>query len=185
MAHPFTWLPLSVHRRAFVMFLVLALVLLVAMRALDAPLKNVVSPSGIVSFELAGELRLAQRIVEAWGPAGRVYAGLSLGLDYLFMVAYASSISLGCVLVAHSSAQRAAWVARLGVALAWAVWAAALLDAVENWALIQVLLGSQAPGWPAVARGCALPKFAIVALGLVYIGGGAIVALGTKLRSRR
>ena len=70
----------------------------------------------------------------------------------------------------------------VGVLLAWAQFGAALLDAVENYALIQVLLGSQQALWPAVARWCAIPKFLIVAAGLVYIGVGAVLAVVTKGR---
>jgi len=53
---------------------------------------------------------------------------------------------------------------------------------VENYALIQVLLGSQQALWPAVARWCAIPKFLIVAAGLVYVGIGTVWAMVAKVR---
>jgi hypothetical protein len=145
------------------------------MRALDAPLHTQLSPSGIVSFELAGELGLAQSMIQVWGQGGQVYAGLSLGLDYLFMVAYAGCIGLACVLVTQALLGRVEFLSGLGVLLAWAQLGAALLDAVENYALIQLLPGPQRELWPALARGCAMPKFLIVAVGLVYIADGAAV----------
>jgi len=180
--HPFNWLSTSGQKRAFVALLVLTLAVMASLNALGRPLNTEPAPLGIVSFELAGELPRAQSMVESWGQTGRVYAGLNLGLDYLFMVAYSSCISLGCVLVAHSLSPRLSSVSSLGVLLAWAQFGAALLDAVENYALIRVLLGSQQALWPVVARWCAIPKFLIVAAGLVYVGLGVVLGVATKGR---
>ena len=207
--HPFSWLSTSGQKRAFIVLLALTLAVLVSLNALGGPLNTEVAPAGIVSFELAGELSLAQSMIESWGQTGQVYAGLNLGLDYLFLVAYSSSIALGCVLVARSLSSsilarpgslrpgsgqapdpghkrgfgnplRA--MSDAGVLLAWAQFGAALLDAVENYALIQVLLGSQQASWPAVARWCAIPKFLIVAAGLVYVGIGTVWVTVAKFR---
>lgn len=54
---------------------------------------------------------------------------------------------------------------------------AGLLDAVENYALIKVLLGSRDEIWPVAAKYCAGPKFAIVGVGLIYVIVGAVVNL--------
>jgi hypothetical protein len=175
--HPFHWLSTSGQKRAFAVLLVLTLAVMVSLNVLGRPLSTEVAPLGIVSFELAGDFFLAQRMAESWGPTGQVYAGLNLGLDYLFMVAYSSTIALGCVLVARSFSPR------VGLLLAWAQFGAAMLDAVENYALIQVLLGSQQASWPTVARWCAIPKFLIVAAGLVYVGIGVVLGVATKARS--
>jgi hypothetical protein len=184
--HSFAWLSTSEQKRAFIALLALTLAVMVSLSALGRPLNTKVAPAGIVSFELAGKLPVAQSIVESWGQTGRVYAGLNLGLDYLFMVAYSSCISLGCVLVARSLARRGESLSSVGMLLAWAQFVgAALLDAMENYALIQVLLGSQQAWWPAVARWCAIPKFLIVAVGLVYVGVGAVLAVVTKARRRK
>jgi len=203
--NPYMWLSTSGQKCAFIALLALTLVVMVSLNALGGPLNTEVAPLGIVSFEFAGELSLAQSMVESWGQAGQVYAGLNLGLDYLFIVAYSSCIALGCVLVARSlsesnSAQpgspdpgrkrEATAVARnplraisdVGALLAWAQFGAALLDAVENYALIQVLLGSQQASWPVVARWCAIPKFLIIAAGLVYVGVGTGWVLVAKFR---
>jgi len=57
-----------------------------------------------------------------------------------------------------------------------------LLDSIENYALIRVLLGSQQELWPRMALWCAVPKFLIVAVGLVYVLIGAVIAIGVKAR---
>jgi len=101
----------------------------------------------------------------------------SLGLDYLYLVSYSSAISLGCVLVARRLANRATRLSSLGVVLSWAQPAAALLDVTENYALIRVLFGAEEDLWPTLAWWCAVPKFAIVASGILYLLIGGILLL--------
>lgn len=172
--HPFTWLAPHARGRAFAVLLVFTLGVMAALNALGAALFSEAAPQGIISFEFAGELSAARQIINAWGPGGQVAAGLSLGLDYLFLVLYAAAIGLGCVLVAEGFAARSTALARVGVVLAWGQLLAALLDAVENYALIRLLLGAGEALWPALARASALPKFALVALGLLYVLLGAL-----------
>ena len=179
---PFNWLPVAEQPRAFVALLVVTIAALVAEQITGAPLKTDAAPSGIVSFELAGTLPVAQKIIESWDQTARVYAGLNLGLDFLFIAAYASCIGLGCVLVARRLAQ-SALVASVGIVLAWAIWLAALLDCIENYALINLLLGSQQTSFAALAQWCAIPKFAIVGLGIAYVLLGALAAVIVKPKS--
>lgn len=181
--YPFSFLSLKAQKWAFVIFLVLTILLMVALQLLGAPLITDAAPLGIVSFELAGELSLAREIIASWGPEGKVYAGLNLGLDYLFIVVYASAIALGCILVAQSMTKRITSLVLPGVVLAWSQIAAALLDAIENYALIKVLLGSGQEIWPLIARWSALPKFAIVVLGIFYIFLGLILCFAVKSQS--
>ncbi|MCS7283424.1 MAG: hypothetical protein NZ769_08815 [Anaerolineae bacterium] len=175
--HPFLWLTEPGQSRTFAVTSILALLTLVSLQVLDIPLRTAAAPSGIISFQFARDLDGARRILASWGPQARVYAGLSLGLDYLFMVAYAGALGLGCVLVARRLGRWSGGLAAVGVALSWGQWLAALLDAVENYALIRLLLGSERTLWPALAYGCALPKFLIVGAGILYIGVGGIVSL--------
>ena len=128
--------------------------------------------------------RTAQNMINSWGQRGLVYAGLNLGLDYLFLFVYACAIGLGCVLVARSYLPGQRFLANLGILIAWAQLGAALLDCVENYALIQVLFGTENAAWPAVARWCAFPKFSIVGAGLIYVIAGTIVVVVLKVKKR-
>lgn len=177
--HPFVWLSESGQKWAFIVALVVAVLVMATLQVLGGPLKTAAAPAGIVSYELARDLAAARGILASWGPQGQVYAGLNLGLDYLFMVAYAATIGLGCVLVTRRLGRWSGGLATVGIGLAWAQWAAALLDATENYALIRLLLGSQNPLWPPLAYGCALPKFLIVGVGILFVvlgGLGSAVA---------
>jgi len=182
--HPFEWLTPSGQIRAFIFFFILSLSLMVSLQVTGAHLKTTVSPSGILSFEFAGELSAAQNMVNSWSQTGRVYAGLNLGLDYLFLLVYAWAIGLGCVLVACSLSPRTTFLANLGILIAWAQLGAALLDCVENYALIQVLFRTEVAVWPVVARWCAFPKFLIVGAGLTYVIIGTVVVVVLKVKKR-
>jgi hypothetical protein len=175
MSHPLAVIPPAQRPYWFTFFLILTLVVMVALNVLGAPLQTAVAPLGIVSFELAGDVATAQQIVDSWDDQARVYAGFNLGLDYLFMVAYATVIALAILWLADSlQLQGRARAAAVG--LAWGQWLAAGLDAVENAALLILLVGQVANPWPAIAFWTAVVKFGLIGLGLLY------VLLGSGLR---
>ncbi|CAB1057756.1 hypothetical protein D1BOALGB6SA_2511 [Olavius sp. associated proteobacterium Delta 1] len=180
MPDPYKRLSDSAQRSALLIFFLLTVTLLTGMHALDQSLITDAAPSGIVSFELAGNIQQAKQILEEWGPKGRGYAALSLGLDYLFLIVYALFLSLACILVARHLAPRIAFLAMGGVVLGWGQFFAALLDAIENLALINIILDSQRGIWPIIARWCAIVKFGIVGAGLVYILIGTLFVLALK-----
>jgi len=182
--HPFEYLSVTAQKRVFVVLLMLTLLVMGGLRYLDGPLKTEAAPAGIVSFEFAGNPAAAKQIMTSWGPRGSVYAGLSLGIDFLFLIAYAGVVGLGCVLAAGSLSPGMKPVSLLGAPLAWAQLGAALLDAVENVSLIQVLLGAESKLWAALAFWCAIPKFVIVALGLLYIVVCMVLLMIRKSRAK-
>jgi hypothetical protein len=177
LSHPFERLPTSTRRRVLPVLVVLTLALTVALQIVGRPLQTAAAPQGIISFELAGNLPAAQAIIASWDSAAQLHAALSLGLDYLYMPLYAIAIALACVQAAGSSLRSPRPLWALGIVLAWALGLAALLDAVENFALFQLLVGSTSTTWPVVAKACATAKFAFVIGGLFYAGIGGIAYL--------
>jgi len=155
-----------------------SLVLLLGMLRLDQALKSPAAPSGIISFELARTPAAAQRIIDSWNASARIQAGISLGLDFFFLAAYAFTLAGACRKVAaHLPGYRVRWML-MGGMLARAAWLAGCLDVVENLALIQFLIGPGQAWQPVVAAWCAWPKFGLAAIILLYIGfGGAVIAL--------
>ncbi len=184
MPHPFDWLSIAAQKRAFVTSFIIMLVVGTVLLRLDQPLRTDAAPNGIVSFELAGDLASARAMVESWDEEARLSAAMSLGIDYLYLLAYSTTIALGCVLVARRFAPRMKMAATLGLALAWPQWLAAALDGVENYALIQLLLGHSEPYLPVVALWCAVPKFVIVFAGLAYLLAGLVVIVADRLTGR-
>lgn len=164
MTHPFAWLSATYQTRFFFALLGFTLVVMFAINLMSTPLQNEQLPYGIVSFEFSGTAGQAQSYIASWDETVRLYAALGLGFDYLFLVAYASCLSLGCVLAAGRFASPT-----LGYGLAWGQLAAGLFDAVENAGLIALLFGSTSDSWAAVAWWCALFKFMLVGMGIIFI----------------
>lgn len=181
---PFTWVKPGSMGRMFALILMITLILIVSMQILGAPLRTEAAPGGIITYEFSGDLPTAQAILASWGDDGKVYAGLQLGLDYLFMPAYALSIGLGCVLVSRHFGVLSAKLIRLGAWLAWGQFIAAGLDALENYALIRLLLGSSNALWPPVAYWCAAIKFGLVAAGLIYVLLGVLFRLAGRPKAQ-
>ena len=178
--HPFEWLAKSSQKRAFVLLLILTLAVMAALNCFDTHLKTKAAPNGIVSYEFAGNLSTAQNMIKSWGDTGQIYAGLSIGLDYLFLIVYAFTIGLGCVLTGEKLSEKFASANIIGSILAWGLIIAAFLDAIENYALIKILVGSVEGFWLTIAWVCAAPKFALVGLGLLYIICGTILTFFVK-----
>jgi len=181
----FAWMPQPAQKRLFWLSFAVTIVVLAAMNISGAPLNTAVSPAGIISFEFAGSFSYAACMMASWGEYGREVAAFNLGLDYLFLVTYSITISLGCGLVAGASRgggrRTAAWAVP-GAVLSWLLFVAAGLDAVENYALLRAVLGSTRDLWPALARACAIPKFLIVLSGLLYMAIGAVGRIAGRLR---
>jgi len=183
MRHPLDFLPVEHHKRIFLTSLALTLILFAVFRTLDAPLQTDAAPNGIVSLELAGNEQAARLITDSWkqmslllsAVAGQpnpdivnvpyVYAAFGLGIDYLFMPIYALTLASGTLLVASKHSGR---MKSLGALAGYAAFAAALFDAVENYALFRVLLGIFDPGDPALAAFCAILKFGLITFSGLY-----------------
>ena len=185
MRHPLDFLPDNVRKPFFFAFLAGTLILYAVFGVLDIPLRTSAAPNGIVSFELAGTPFQAQAIIDSWheiaylvssvegetvpGFVSRAFsfAAFGLGLDYLFMPVYATALALGIVLSAGRHDEN--WFAALGAWLGWGAYAAALFDAMENYAMARMLLMNQVwSPYPEVAAFCASIKFGLLSLGLVY-----------------
>lgn len=180
MRHPFQAIPASSERVVFIGLTVATLVLMVLMNAIGAPLKNETAPSGIISYELAGNFQNAQQIIASWDGSARLHAAFSLGLDFLFLVVYSSAIGLGCLLAGKALSRRKWPLVALSVPLAWGLWLAAFADAVENIALTLILFGNPAEWLAPLARWSAIIKFGLIFAGLVYAFMGLVVSLVVK-----
>ena len=184
MRHPFQSISPDRLPRYLIPLTLLTLIFMFTLNWLGSSLITGPAPSGIISFELAGDVQTSEAIIDSWDPRSQMIASLSLGLDYLFLVIYSSTIGLGCIwamsvyFVSQSSILRPT-----GILLAWGQWFAALFDGVENAALLELLLGKIQSPWPQIAQICATLKFSLIALGLIYIVIGALVKSVKRARA--
>ncbi len=187
MRHPLESIPNESRRRLFLAFLFPTLILFGVFRVLDQPLRTSAAPNGIVSFELAGSVRQAQEITNEWKRSSLLlsdtgqsnpdivnipyaFASFGLGIDYLFMPLYAFALAFGTLLAAG---RHGGWLKSLGAVAGCGAFVAALFDAVENYALFQILLGRVFSPYPEIAFYCASLKFGLLIFGLIYavVGG--------------
>jgi len=180
MNHPLQNIPENRVRGLFIVLLVVTLLIMVIMNMVGAPLMTHAAPSGIISYELAGSAVKSQSILDSWDESARQYAAFSLGLDYLFMLFYSTTIALGCVWSGRVLAARAITLSVIGVPLAWGQWMAAVFDAVENFGLTLILFGANGQIWAPVARWCAIIKFGLIFLGITYSFFGLAISFAVK-----
>lgn len=168
MSHPLE--SITNRRKVFVWFLIATALLFFSFRFIGPDTPN------IVQYELAGSSIASQAIIDVWTPVDRIRAGFSLGIDYLFMPVYSTALALACVLAAGVLTSKR-WRS-IGLGLAWGAWLAAILDAIENLALTKILFDLNAiDPWPQIAAICAMIKFALIGIGIIYalVGGIARV----------
>jgi len=174
-------LPLS-QKGLFVVFLGLTLVLMVLFGITGAPLNTEAAPYGVVSFELAGSVEGTTAILSSWDSGARERAAFGLGLDFLFIPVYTIAIALGCTLASRAIRSREWPLAQVGKLLIVGVCLAGLLDVVENISLLVILFDSVSSPWPQIAAWCAVPKFGLIFLALVYALYGGVISLVIKKR---
>ena len=179
---PFDWIDEGARPRIFWILTALVVGLSLVLGVLGEPLYSEAAPLGIVSLELARNAETAGEILRSWSVEARESALFLQGLDSLYLFAYPAWLGLGCTLVAR---RQGGALRRLGVAIAWLVLAAGLLDAVENYALAQILFHGASDGWTKLAWASACPKFGLIALAFLYLlPGGAWMALRGRLGTR-
>jgi len=159
---------------------VAALLFLLAMSPSQNRMTDTGGP-GIVPFELTGGQHRADEIMAEWGADGKDAARESLWIDFGFLVAYGTFLTLA-LRAARDAAAKRGW-RRLEVLGAAAVWFGALaagFDALENACLLLTLGGAGAAA-PLMATIFAAAKFLFLAGAIVYL----LAALAAWLLDRR
>ena len=177
LSNPYTWLSAHSQKYALFIFGSATIILLVLLSILDQPLKTDQAPNGIISFEIAINFLQSQSILSSWDHHSKLFAALSLGLDFLFLIAYSLFLSLLCLKTAERFTGKNNWFRNIGIIISWLQFLAALFDAVENYALIQLLLGSQKELFSSIAYYFAVAKFLFILTAFVYLIAGFIMRL--------
>ena len=72
-------------KKQYFLLIIATVVIMLGMQSIDSHLKTDAAPNGIVSLEFAGDISTAQAIIASWSGPAMFYAGLSMGLDFLFL----------------------------------------------------------------------------------------------------
>ena len=180
MPTPFDWLNAPHRWIAFALLSAAALAAAAALSKQGAGLVTPQAPYGVLSYEFAWNAARAEAILGSW--SDRTHDAVrQIRLDFGFLLLYPLAFSLGCAALAGSP--RGSYPL-LGAILAWAVLAAAPLDALENYALLRMLARSPSDSLARLAALCAGLKFALVLASLAYIVlQGAALAIVTDGRA--
>lgn len=170
--HPFDEVPPGRLRVWFLPFLAVTVLVGGVLLLLDPGGK------GIVGLEVAGSVAAAHEVMAVWDDRDVIHAAFGVGLDYLFLIAYSTSIAIACVW--GRRVFRHVWLVTLGGVLAWAAWVGGACDAVENIALLDMIRGPVESPAPQVAATCAYVKFVLVYAGVIYALAAALTRLARR-----
>ncbi len=145
-----------------------------AMLSIDYFLINDICENGIISFELAKDTRTSQAILNSWDANAKINAGLSLGLDFLFLTIYPTLIAL----LIHKL-NKTLWLGKpfylVGLILLFSQFFTACFYAIENIGLIEILLGNSNKNLALMAYYFAFMKFTLIATALIYLAINFII----------
>jgi hypothetical protein len=158
----------------------IGVILFLALGYFNKPLVTEIAPNGIVSFELAKDINTSISIISSWDLNAKINAGLSLGIDFLYLVIYSIFFATSCYLISQKYINKNNWMFKTGLLLTKLQFVAALFDAIENIALIKLLIGSNNGIYSSIAFYFASIKFLIIALGIVYIIIGFVTMIFQK-----
>jgi hypothetical protein len=169
-------MPNSMRLCLFVVATAAALSIMLAMSRMECDLKPwPLNGKAVVAFELVGTPEGADELLNGWTEQQRIAVGFSLGLDFLLMLSYGTSMTLGCLWAYRFWSDRKWRMKWLGMLIVAAQPIAALFDVMENVALLRQLLSSAESPWPEIARYCALMKFGALTLGALFM---VVTAMG-------
>lgn len=157
-------------------------VLLLAMSPSDGRMQDTGGP-GIVPFELSGGQDRADEIMGEWGEKGQDAARESLWIDFGFLIAYGTFLTLALA-ATRDLARRRDWrrlAAIGGVAVSFGALGAGF-DALENLCLL-LTLGGAGAALPLLATIFAACKFAFLAAAIAYLLAVASKSLSARMRS--
>ena len=150
---------------------VATVLLLLAMSPSDGRMKDTGGP-GIVPFEVSGGQGRADEIMAEWGDKGQDAARESLWIDFGFLTAYGTFLTLALAAVRDRARERG-WqrlAAIGGVVFAFGALGAGF-DALENICLLLTLAGAGS-AFPVLATIFASTKFFFIAVSIAYLVAG-------------
>lgn len=164
------------RRRGLIASGIASLLLLLAMAPAETRMTDTGGP-GIVAFELTGGQDRADEILVEWGDAGQSAARESLWIDFGFLLAYGTFLTLALA-AARDLARDRGW-SRLsaigGVVVAFGALAAAC-DVLENICLL-LTLASAGAAWPLLATIFTACKSLFLTVAIAYLLAGLVMRL--------
>jgi hypothetical protein len=168
------------RKRGLIASAIASLALLAAMSPAEERMKDTGGP-GMVPFELTGGQDRADEILDEWGEEGADAARESLWIDFGFLLAYGTFLTLALAATRDLSRERG-WprLTRIGAVIVSFGALAAAFDALENTCLLLTLEGAGA-AFPLLATVFASCKFVLLAIAIAYLLAGLAMRLRRPL----
>jgi hypothetical protein len=151
-------------------------ILLLAMAPAENRMTDTGGP-GIAAFELTGGEERADEILAEWGEEGQDAARQSLWIDFGFILAFGTFLTLALAATRDLARERR-WrrLAGIGVVAVWFGALAAGFDVLEDICLLVTLDGGGA-AWPLLATIFSICKFALLVAAIAYVVVGLVMLL--------
>ena len=158
-------------------------VLLLAMSPAENRMQD--NGPGMVTFELTGGQDRADEILAEWGDEGQNAAREQLWIDFGFLLAYGTFLTLALASVRDMAGKRS-WhrLAAIGGVVVWFGALGAGFDALENVCLLLTLDGAGA-AFPLLATIFAVCKFTLLAIAIAYLVAGLATLAGRRVLATR
>ena len=166
----------------FAILLIVLLIFIAVMRYLDGFLITQSAPHGIISFELAKESNVVLEIIKSWNTTAKFAAGLSIGIDFLFLIVYAMFLTLLFLRVNKKLLEKTK--RNFNWFILFLPAAAAIFDILENIAMINLLLGDIQSKWSLMAYYAAIIKFGLLFIAIAYIIVGGVILVLERLKKK-
>lgn len=122
----------------------------------------------LTELVLAGDPAGAEEAMRGWSVDDRAWVAFVAGFDFTFGIAWTSMLAMACFWGARRS-HSPRWQL-VGVSLGWLAWVALALDLPENGAYLAMVVGNTDSPWPQMALAAVVPRCAILAAGIAYLG---------------
>jgi len=167
------------RRQGLIATAVATVLLLLAMSPAERRMTDTGGP-GMVPFELTGGQERAGEILAEWGEEGRDAARESLWIDFGFLLAYGTFLTLALAATRDLARERG-WrrLAAIGAVVVSFGALGAAFDALENVCLL-LTLDDAGSAFPPLATIFAACKFLLLAVAVAYLLAG----LAARLRGR-
>lgn len=156
-------------------FATLSIILMLQLRGLDGELRLPETPGGIVGYELAWSAARGNEIIDVWKRNGVAEtAKVSLGIDFVFLIAYPLMFFHSVRLLRRGGTTR---FDQIGAVVGRAVLLCIPLDAAENLLLWRMLDDGATDGVMHLATLAAGAKFLLVLAAAAW----CVVAIGRRI----
>jgi hypothetical protein len=168
-------IPRVTRRRGLIASGIAGLVLLLAMSPAEDRMKD--NGPGMVPFELTGGQDRADEILAEWGDDGQDAARQQLWIDFGFLLAYGTFLTLALAAI-RDLARNRGWLrlASIGGIVVYFGALCAAFDALENICLLLTIDGAGA-SFPLLATIFATCKFILLIAAIAYLVAGLAMRL--------